>query len=184
MNSHTTRHGRFSAAVVLLAAAILAWLAPQASAQSSDTEVKAGFIRNFAQLSRWPAKAFSVPDAPFTIGIFGDDSLGAVLGKACQGQSAGGRKISIKRTRQVDELKKCQLVYISKSDRGRIGEILSSLQGANILTVGEGEQFTREDGGTIGILIQEGQTPRFEIKLSAARGVDVSSLLRLGKVVR
>lgn len=184
MNPLTTRHGRCPAAALLAVVMLLAWLAPQAKAQYSETEVKAGFIRNFAQLSKWPAKAFSDSNAPFTIGIFGDDSLGATLGKACQGQSASGRKISIKRTRQVEDLKNCQLVFISKSDRGRVSEILSSFPGANILTVGEGEQFTRVDGGTIGILIQEGQTPRFEIKLSAARGVDVSALLKLGKIVR
>jgi hypothetical protein len=185
MNSITARFGGFSAAVLLVVSVVLAWLTPQAAAQHSDTEVKAGFIRNFAQLSKWPAKAFSDSDAPFIIGIFGDDSLSGTLERDCRDKkSADGREIRIKRARQVDDLKSCQLVFVSKSESGRVGEILSSFPSAKILTVGEGEQFTRVDGGAIGILIQKGQTPRFEVKLSAVRGVDVSRLLGLGKVVK
>ena len=63
---------------------ILTWLAPQAGAQYSESEVKAAFILNFAQFSKWPAKAFAESGTPLTIGIFGDDSLGGALDKVCR----------------------------------------------------------------------------------------------------
>ena len=52
MNSHTARYGGFSAEALLLAAMILAWLAPRACAEHSEAETKAGFMINFAQLSK------------------------------------------------------------------------------------------------------------------------------------
>jgi hypothetical protein len=165
-------------------ATILAWLTPQATAQYSESEVKAAFILNFAQFSKWPPKAFAESDSPLTIAVFGDDSLGSSLEKVCRGQNVGGRKVSIKHTRRLEDLKSCQLVFVSKSESGRLGEILSSFQGANILTVGESDRFTRQ-GGAIGF-VMDGDKVRFEINPGAAQraGVEVSSrLLKLGKVV-
>lgn len=171
-------------AIVLLAAMILGWLAPQVMAQYSESDVKAAFILNFAQFSKWPAKAFADSGAPFAIGILGDDSLGGALEKVCQGQTVGGRKITIKRARRAEDLKECQLVHVSKSEKGRLGEILPLLHSSNILTVGEGDQFTRQ-GGAIGF-VNDGDRVRFEINPGAAQraGIGFSSrLLKLGKIV-
>lgn len=163
---------------------ILTWLAPQAAAQYSESEVKAAFILNFAQFSKWPPKAFADSDAPLSVAIFGDDSLGGALEKVCRGQNVGGHKVIIKRTRRLEDLKNCHLVFVSKSESGRLDEILSSVQGASVLTVGESERFARK-GGAIGF-VMDGDKVRFEINPGAAQrgGVEVSSrLLKLGKVV-
>lgn len=183
MNSPTTRLGRSGFATILLAALFLGWLAPQVMAQYSESDVKAAFILNFTQFSKWPAKAFADSGATFAIGILGDDSLGGALDKVCQGQTVGGRKITIKRSRRAEDLKECQLVYVSKSERGRLGEILPLLHAANTLTVGEGEQFTRS-GGAIGF-VMEGDRVRFEINPGAAQRAGIgfnSKLLKLGKL--
>jgi hypothetical protein len=158
-------------------AMILAWLAPQARAQYSEAEVKSAFILNFAQFSKWPSKAFADADAPLTVAVFGDDPLGSALDRTCRGQDVGGRKVIIKRTRRLEDLKNCQLVFISRSESGRLDEILSTIQGGNVLTVGESDRFTRQ-GGAIGF-VMEGDRVRFEINGSAARraGIDISSRL-------
>ena len=184
MNSQTPRLSRRLAAALLVVAMILGWLAPRASAQYSETEVKAAFILNFAQFSKWPPKAFADAGASLTIGVFGDDSLGGALDKVCRGQSIGGRKITIKRTRRLEDLKNCQLVFVAQSESGRIGEVLSGSQGAAILIVGESDRFARK-GGAIGF-VMDGDKVRFEINPGAAQrnGVEISSrLLKLGKVV-
>jgi uncharacterized protein DUF4154 len=169
---------------VRLAAALLfgfvLLLGFHAQAQYSEYDVKAAFLFNFVQFVKWPGK----PDAsgPITIGILGDDPFGGALESAVQGQSVGGRRIAIKRSRSVDALKGCQLVFISKSEKGRVGEILGSLQGTSSLTVGETEGFTRQ-GGMIGFTMEGGKV-RFEINSGAAQraGLEISSrLLRLAK---
>jgi hypothetical protein len=71
----------------------------------------------------------------------------------------------IRRGRKADDMRGCQIVYVARSERGRLGEIIASLQGNAILTVGETEQFTRQ-GGVIGFKM-EGDKVRFDINASA-----------------
>ena len=153
-----------------------------ACAQYGEYEIKAAFLSNFTQFAKWPAKAFSDPSAPFSIGILGDDPFGSSLEKSVQGQSVAGHKITIRRARRAEDLRGCQLVFISKSERARIAEHIAGLQGAGILTVGETPQFTGH-GGAIGFTM-EGDKVRFEINSGNAQhaGLELSSrLLRLAR---
>ena len=160
----------------------MAALSQTARAQYGEYEIKAAFLSNFTQFAKWPAKAFSDPGAPFSLGILGDDPFGSSLEKSVQGQSVAGRKITIRRARRAEDLRSCQLVFISKSERARIAEHIAGLQGASILTVGETPQFTGQ-GGVIGFTM-EGDKVRFEINSGNAQraGMEISSrLLKLGR---
>ena len=164
-----------------------AWLiagTPTARAQYSEYEVKAGLLGNFVQFVKWPAKAFPDPGSPFTICIVGSDPFGGYLERAVGGQTVNGHKVTIKHSRRPDDLKSSQVVFVSKSERSRAGEILGGLQGANVLSVGETEDFARQ-GGVINFTM-EGDKVRFEINTGAAQraGLELSSkLLRLGKPI-
>jgi YfiR/HmsC-like len=153
-------------------------------AEYSEYEVKAAFLGNFIQFVKWPAKAFADAGSPFTICIVGSDSFGGALERAVAGQTVGGRKVAIKRSRRPDDLRSAQVVFVCKSERGRIGEILGGLQGANVLSVGESDDFARQ-GGVINF-VMESDKVRFEVNTGAAQraGLELSSkLLRLGKQV-
>jgi YfiR/HmsC-like len=85
---------------------------------------------------------------------------------------------------QVDDLKNCQLIFISKSEKKHVTEILSALDDKPVLTVSEIEGFA-ERGGGINFYL-EGKKVRFEVNPDAARhdGLKVSSqLLSLGKII-
>ena len=171
------RTTRLAVALFLLCA-----LVSRAGAQYGEYEVKAAFLSNFTQFVKWPAKAFSDAAAPFSIGILGDDPFGNALEKIVQGQSGAGRKIAIRRGRRAEDVRSCQIVFISKSERARIAEHIAALQGAAILVVGETEQFTRQ-GGAIGFKM-EGDKVRFEIGSGTAQraGLELSSrLLKLDR---
>ncbi len=146
-------------------------------ADFSEYQVKAAWVANFTQFVKWPAKAFPDAAAPFQIGILGDDPFGGALDTLVQGQSVAGRKIVIRRARKAEDVKNCQIVFISKSENASIAELIGALQGA-ILTVGESEQFIRH-GGVIGIRL-EGTRLRLAINAEAARraGLHLSSLLQ------
>jgi hypothetical protein len=106
-----------------------------------------------------------------TIGILGEDPFGDSLSKM---------HLSVKRSRRIEDLKSCQVIFIAKSEQPNIGAIIDSLGEANVLTVGETEGFAR-DGGVIGFTLV-GDKVRFEINTSAARraGLKIDSrLLRL-----
>ncbi len=157
-----------------------ATLAPPARAQYSEYEVKAAFLANFTQFAKWPATALGDPGAPFSIGILGDDPFGGALEKLVRGQTVSGRKIVIHRGRSAEDLRACQVVFISKSERARVADSLAALQGGCILTVGETDQFTRQ-GGVIGFQMQ-GDKVRFEINASAAQRSKLELSSRLLKL--
>ena len=154
--------------------AALAWPGAHAeNAAAPEYDVKAAFLFNFTQFTKWPAGGGS----QFTIGILGDDPFGGALDKIIQGATAGGRKMAIKRSRKVEDLKGCQVIFIPASERGNLGGILGALAGTNILTVGENDGFVKQ-GGVIGFAAG-GDKMRFEINTGAAQrnGVEISSRL-------
>ncbi len=158
----------------LAASAILFLLAPLARAQYSEYDVKAAFLYNFAQFVKWP----SAPSGPVTIGVLGQNPFGGAL------ESAGRGQINVRYSQRLDDLKNCQILFICKSERGRIGEILGGLEGASVLTVSDADQFAHK-GGMIGFTMDNGKV-HFEINPGAGKraGLEISSkLMRLGKIV-
>ena len=164
----------------MLTPACLALLAPPAQAQYGEYEVKAAFMFHFVQFVKWPSGSAG----PVTVGILGDDPFGGALAKAVQDEANEGRKVAVKRSRKVEDLKGCQIVFVSSSERANLTGILASLAGAHVLTVGDYEGFAKQ-GGTIGFSFV-GEKVRFEINNGAARrsGLEISSrLLKLASRV-
>lgn len=151
---------------------------------SREYQVKAAFLYNFVQFVEWPPNTFENAESPFRIGILGEDPFGPALDQIVRGESIHGHRIEIVRSRHVQELEHCQMIFISRSDRGRLAEILQRLGGRQILTASEVPGFAAR-GGIINFYL-EGNKVRFEINPSAARreGLKISSqLLNLGRIV-
>lgn len=126
--------------------------------------VKAAFILNFARFVEWPADAYS-EGGSLVVGIVGDDPFGASLDRL-NGTTVSGRRIVIKRFKAGDYLRGCQILFVSSSERNRLGKILESVKGGTVLTIGELPQFN-QSGGIIRFVIQENKV-RFEINGWAA----------------
>ncbi|HEV2691498.1 MAG TPA: YfiR family protein, partial [Verrucomicrobiae bacterium] len=62
-------------------------LAGSALGQSKEYQIKATFLFNFAQFIDWPTTAFTATNAPFSIGILGDDPFGGYLDEMVRGES-------------------------------------------------------------------------------------------------
>jgi hypothetical protein len=148
---------------------------------TSEYEVKAAFLYNFIKFIEWPEKD---KETPIVIGVLADDDpffdrAASVnyLDQAVEGKTINNRKVVIKRSGRISNLKDCHLVFISESERKRIKDILSSLNGSNILTVSEVENFCQQ-GGMINF-IMPAEKVRFEINAEAAgkSGLKISSKL-------
>lgn len=145
--------------------------------------VKGAFLAHFGRFVTWPAAAFESDDAPFRIGVVGEDPFGKVL-DAIAAKPIQGRRVEISRVKTPRDAKGCHIVFITKSERKRIAAILQELAKLPVLTVGETEGFARA-GGVIGFLLVEGKV-RFEINPEAARRKKLvlhPKLLRLGTIV-
>jgi hypothetical protein len=174
--------------LLLLAATSLAGSAgPAARAETPTTteyKVKASYLFNFTQFVEWPPTAFTAASTPIVIGVLGDDDFGAFFDELIQGETVKNRPLAIKRSRSIEDLKSCQILFISKSEKARLGPILASVAKTSTLTVSEIDGFARR-GGVINFF-SEGKKIRFEINRDAAqhRGLKLSSqLLNLGKLV-
>ena len=81
---------------------------------------------------KWPASAF--PDLEFaalTIGVLGDDPFGGTLEQLAQGVEIGSRKsrkIVIKRSHKPDDLKTCQMVFVCKSEKEHLQQVIDALE--------------------------------------------------------
>jgi len=135
------------------------------TAQSPDEyRVKAAFILNFARFVDWPSDSFS-EGGVLVVGIIGDNPFGGSLDQL-NGTSVNGRRIAIRRFKFGDYLRGCQILFVSSSERNRLGKILDSVKGGGVLTIGELPQFN-QTGGVIKFVIQDYRV-RFEINPGAA----------------
>lgn len=155
---------------------------PQAQTPG-EYQVKAAFIYNFARFVEWPADAFSSTDAPFIIGLVGDDPFEGTLENAISGKSINGHKLVFRRVKAGPELRNCHILYLSPSEKRRQGQLIAQLSGAAVLTVTEAERGT--PGGIISFVMDD-RNVKFEINNSAASRARLkisSRLLGLAKAV-
>lgn len=159
---------------------------PNAQAQNSvdrEYRVKAAFIYNFARFTAWPDNAFSSPDSPLTICIYGDDYFGNSFTQFSD-KKIKDRKLIIKRTNTLDGDSPCQIIFISKSEKKFLPQILKKLAGKPVLLISDIKNFA-DQGGTIGLFNLDNKI-RFTINLDTARDdhLQISShLLKLGRKV-
>jgi hypothetical protein len=148
----------------------------------SEYRLKAHFLANFANFVEWPQDAYPSDATKFVVGVYGDFRFGTSLALAVQKVSAHGRQIELRWIRKDKELRECQILFISQSEEKRYGQILDSLRGSSILTVGESPSFL--DAGGAVYVYPENSSLRFEVNLAAAEGAHLkisSRLLALAK---
>ena len=154
-------------------------------AQTTEYQIKAVFLYNFAQFVDWPAKAFPDAQAPFLIGVLGEDPFGSYLDETVRGEKIGGRLLVVQRFRHPSEVRNCQMLFMSRSDSDRVEQDLSALKGRNILTVSDIDDFISR-GGMIRLATEKGKV-RVHINLDAIRTANLtvsSKLLRVAEIDR
>jgi hypothetical protein len=148
-------------------------------------QVEAIFLFNFAKYVEWPAEAFPNTNAPFTIGVMGEDRFGDDLRRAVDGKTVNGRSFLVKHLDAEDPLDGCQILFISDSEAARMNGILQKAGTLPILTVGEDEQFA-QNNGIVDFTLRDGKV-RLEINLLPAAKAKLaisSRLLAVADVVK
>ncbi|HKX30238.1 MAG TPA: YfiR family protein [Blastocatellia bacterium] len=174
--------------VSLVFSLVLASCLSNARAQiPNEYQVKAAFLFNFAKFVEWPVEAFSHSDGkmPLIIGVMGNESFSKAIESVIDGKTVSGRQLVIKRLKWGQNLRTCHILYISSYEQRHLTQILESLKGSSILTVGEMDQFTQQ-GGIINLLTEEDRV-LFEVNLDVAEQAQLkisSKLLTLAKTVR
>jgi hypothetical protein len=163
-----------------LLAALLALQVPAAAQTASEYDVKAAFLFNFTKFVDWPATAFPDPGS-LKVCVLGEDPFGRSL-QAVAGEAVASRKLTVVRSDAIPKPGGCQILFISRSERERLPQILAANKDAPVLTVGDTKGFV--DQGVIINFILEDSKVRFEINTDAAdrAGIRISSkLLQLAR---
>jgi hypothetical protein len=159
----------------LLAARLLPGAEPAQG--TSEYEVKAAFVYNFAKFVEWP----QTPLGATSFCVVGQEQAYSALEVVVRGRTIGGRPPEVKRVNSGPEARgQCQILFIASKEAGRTAAILSALKDDSILTIGESEKFL-EQGGTINFLLEDSRV-RFEISLPPAHRAHLaisSKLLQL-----
>jgi hypothetical protein len=149
-------------------------------AQPTEYQIKAAFLFNFAKFVSWPPEAFQQPSSPIVFGILGENPFHEDLARTIQNKTIDGHPLMIREYRTAEQATNCHILFISTSEKKRLAEVIRSLNGRDVLTVGEMDRFT-ETGGMINFVLQ-GTKIRLQINNDAAThaGLKISSkLLRL-----
>ena len=158
------------------------------SSDSSEYLIKAGFIYNFAKLVEWPTSSFAQPDSPIVIGILGEDPFGATLDRIVADKKINGRGFAVKRlkwSKDFKDLKDCNILFVSASEKEHIDSVVDAMKWLPILTIGDAPGFARR-GGIMNFTLEDNKV-RFEVNVEAAKHADLtisSRLLTLARIVQ
>jgi len=148
--------------------------------QLSEYRVKAAFLFNFAKFVEWPPESFSDDTSQVVIGIFGGNPFGTDLTQTIQNKTINSHPLAVRQMRSLNEITNCHILFVSASETSRLNEILETVRGKSILTVGENEGFS-QSGGMISF-VWEGKKIRFQINEEVAKNAKLkisSKLLSL-----
>jgi hypothetical protein len=164
---------------LLLAVLLAAPAGAGSQGTASEYDVKAAFLYNFTKFVEWPARAFHDDRSTVRLCVLGGDPFGESLREIAEGEVAG-RRLTVLSTSLMSDPTGCQILFISRSERERLPEILAAVRDAPVLTVADTQGFL-EQGGIVNFVLA-GPRVRFEINQGAAdrAGIKISSrLLRL-----
>jgi hypothetical protein len=167
------------------------------AAPSQEYQVKAAFLYNFLQFVDWPDEKLAETDESLTIGIIGKNPFGNAF-EPIKDKKVKNKAVVIKHfesfeklkssaekdNREIETLKKCNLLFICSSEQQNLKEIIATVKDHNVLTVGEMNGFL-DAGGIINWFVEDKKI-RFDINATAARESNLkirSNLLRLAKRV-
>ena len=151
---------------------------------AAEYQVKAAYLFNFGQFVEWPVHAYDSPGAPFVIGVVGEDPFGSTLDAVVAGEQLGGHPLVVKRFRNPEDISACNILFIGRSESGRLEETLEALKGRSVLTVTDITGAERR--GAIIVLFSENNRIRMRINVAAAKANNLiisSKLLRPAEVV-
>ena len=137
-----------------------------------------------AQFVDWPRNAFSNQHTPLVIGILGEDPFGTFLDDTVRDEMANGHPIAVERYQRLENVKNCQVLFVSRSEANQIGEILAAVRGRSTLIVGDANGFA-DRGGMIQFVTVENRI-QLRINLAAAKAANLtisSKLLRPATVI-
>jgi YfiR/HmsC-like len=133
---------------------------------TDEYRAKAQFLSNFPSFVEWPDEAFSSPQEPLFVCVYGTYSFGLSLAEKVGAKTVHGRRMEVRLLKKEKELRSCHILFVSHSAEKHYGAVMQAVQGASVLTVGETPDFLAA-GGAVSFLYQD-DALQFEVDLNNA----------------
>src|SRR5438105_3009810 len=91
---------------------------------------KTSFLVNLPRFVDWPTNVFADATSPLVIGVLGRNPFCPDLAQIMSGKKVGGRELKLRWSQRVEDLMFCHVLFISRSEKERLPQILSKLAGA------------------------------------------------------
>ncbi len=142
--------------------------------QVSENEIKAAFIERFTRFVEWPD---SLDQNDFKIVIFGKTPFKKSLNDLFENTKIKNRDVQVIYTDDLEEINNTNLIFISGSEKKRIHEILSKVDGLPVLTISDNEDYSNT--GIHINMYEDKNYIRYEINPKSIKNskLNVSSLL-------
>lgn len=166
-----------------LAVVLTCLAAPLAAQSAPESTLKAAFLFHFAKFTDWPVEALP-PSAPVVF-CATDSAMADALTSTLANQSVAQHPVSVSVVKLDASVRTCSVLYVGKLDKKKTADILTLLNGANVLTVGDAEEFAA-NGGMIGLFVTDGNM-HFAINRGAVERTKLrlsAKLLQLATLVK
>ena len=175
------RHNKRIIALVLMLLMQMICVTLSSANQPREYQLKAAFLYSIIKFVDCPG--CGVVTRPLNLAILGQDPFGDDL-DVIKGKTAKGRIIVVKYYRRAEDVKDCDVLFISASEKNRRAHIIKQFQNMPILTVADQEGFC-EAGGMINLTTVNNKVG-FEVNVAAVHRAQLSissQLLKLAKTI-
>jgi hypothetical protein len=159
--------------------------AAESSLIVQEDKLKAVYVFNFIRFTEWPLDPKALPVKQTNLAIFGNNDLLNILhGKSFRKTSLGAHLNTFSCSTPASCISHAQALFIDRSERGNLEEILSLLSNKPVLTISDIPAFA-EKGGMIELQRHNGAI-RFRINLQAIKRANLyvsSQLLQMAEMV-
>lgn len=148
---------------------------------NQEYKVKAAFLYNAAKFVDWPTDTMA--GGSFAVCVLGDDPFGPLLDEFTT-RPLKGKRVVVRRFNSLDKLRECQLVFITATERRRLGAVFGVLRDLPVLTVSDMDGFVRS-GGMIEMSMDKGKLT-FDVnhRQNRRQGLKISAqMLKLAREI-
>ncbi len=156
--------------VVLIPAFFTLSGSPPKKKSEPPQKVKAGLIARIVDYCNWPPDSpVSDTSTPFVLGSLGKNDIFDHLSDHIKKRAVGGKEAKIVYLKRDDDFSSLgiNVLFIPKSERKRLEEILKKLEGKSILTFGDTKDF--EQRGVMVNFFSDKNRIRFYVNRTSAR---------------
>jgi len=132
---------------------------------STPEKIKAAYTYQFTKFVNWPSTAFSDNNTLFVC-ILGQENINDEFNSLNQ-RKIEDRHIKVIQIFDINDINKCQILYISESEKYRLATIIEYLNNKPILSISSMQDFAKL-GGIIDFVLIKNKV-RFEINMISVK---------------